>query len=190
MFASATEEFATRGYEGASLNAILERSGMSKSSLYYYFDDKADLFVSLAERSVAYLFREAGGFDLQRLTAENFWADLETQLMHIVTVMAQDTWYVKLARAIMRLRGEPSGFARTTRLFEAARRYVSAFLVHGQELGVIRNDLPQSLMVDATMGLGEAIDTWMFSHWDELDYEARAAIVHSNVDLFKRLLGT
>jgi AcrR family transcriptional regulator len=40
----ATEEFAERGYERASLNRILVRSGMSKGSLYYYFADKDDLY--------------------------------------------------------------------------------------------------------------------------------------------------
>src|SRR5215469_14575411 len=34
LFDSAAEEFGARGYDAASLNRILERSGMSKSSLY------------------------------------------------------------------------------------------------------------------------------------------------------------
>jgi len=70
LFDSAAEEFADHGYEGASLNRILERSGMSKSSLYYYFDDKADLFVSLTERSMAYLLKEIGGLDAAALTGD------------------------------------------------------------------------------------------------------------------------
>ena len=47
LFESAAEEFADKGYDGASLNRILKQSGMGKSSLYYYFDDKADLFTTL-----------------------------------------------------------------------------------------------------------------------------------------------
>ena len=50
---SAAEEFAAKGYDAASLNRILELAGMSKSSLYYYFDDKADLFTTLVDRSLA-----------------------------------------------------------------------------------------------------------------------------------------
>lgn len=77
LFETAAEEFAAHGFDGASLNRILEKSGMSKSSLYYYFDDKADLFVTLIERSMAVLFREIGGFDPATLDAEGFWARFE-----------------------------------------------------------------------------------------------------------------
>lgn len=52
----AAEEFLARGYEQASLNRILERSGVAKSSFYHYFGDKAGLLETLA--------RSAGeGFD-------------------------------------------------------------------------------------------------------------------------------
>src|SRR5579884_931866 len=37
----AAQEFATHGFEGASLNRILEEAQLGKSSAYYYFEDKA-----------------------------------------------------------------------------------------------------------------------------------------------------
>src|SRR5215471_17449024 len=40
----AAQEFAARGFEAASLNHILEEAQIGKSSAYYYFEDKADLF--------------------------------------------------------------------------------------------------------------------------------------------------
>src|SRR5260221_3577930 len=41
---AAAQEFAANGFEGASVNRILERAQMSKGAAYYYFADKADLF--------------------------------------------------------------------------------------------------------------------------------------------------
>ena len=38
---AAAKEFATHGFEGASLNQILSNAGISKGAAYYYFDDKA-----------------------------------------------------------------------------------------------------------------------------------------------------
>jgi hypothetical protein len=35
-----------------------------QSSLYYYFDDKADLFTTMIERARGFLLREVGGFDI------------------------------------------------------------------------------------------------------------------------------
>ena len=50
---AATEIFLTAGYEQASIDAILERSGGSKSTLYAYFPTKEDLFRSVIDNIVA-----------------------------------------------------------------------------------------------------------------------------------------
>ena len=44
---AAAEEFAARGFEAASYNRIIERAGTSKGAMYYYFEDKADLFTTV-----------------------------------------------------------------------------------------------------------------------------------------------
>jgi AcrR family transcriptional regulator len=35
---AALEEFAARGFHDASLNRVIEAAGISKGSMYYYFD--------------------------------------------------------------------------------------------------------------------------------------------------------
>ena len=42
--------FFERGYEGTSVNAIIERIGVSKGAFYHYFDSKEDLLDALVER--------------------------------------------------------------------------------------------------------------------------------------------
>ena len=49
LFEAAADEFASHGFDGASLNRIIDRAGMSKGSLYYYFNDKNDLFATVIE---------------------------------------------------------------------------------------------------------------------------------------------
>jgi len=46
---AASEEFAERGYEAASLRAIARRAGVDSALVHHYFDDKADLFASSLE---------------------------------------------------------------------------------------------------------------------------------------------
>ena len=41
---AAAMELAENGYEGASIASVVERAGASKSAVYYYFEDKEDLF--------------------------------------------------------------------------------------------------------------------------------------------------
>jgi TetR/AcrR family transcriptional regulator len=45
----ATAEFAARGFDGARVDRIAERCGLSKNMLYYYFGPKEELFVAVLE---------------------------------------------------------------------------------------------------------------------------------------------
>ena len=40
------EDFATHGYENTSYNKIIQKIGISIGSLYYYFENKEDLFIT------------------------------------------------------------------------------------------------------------------------------------------------
>lgn len=46
---AAGELFASRGYEATSIEAVLEKSGVSRGALYHHFRDKEDLFVAVLE---------------------------------------------------------------------------------------------------------------------------------------------
>jgi AcrR family transcriptional regulator len=46
---SAITEFARRGYSGTSIQDILRATGLSKPTLYYYFESKAGLFKAILE---------------------------------------------------------------------------------------------------------------------------------------------
>ncbi len=52
ILAAATEVFHEHGFAGASMNAVSERAGGSKATLYRYFASKEDLFVSLMLENV------------------------------------------------------------------------------------------------------------------------------------------
>ena len=185
---SAADEFAAKGFEAASLNRILERSGMSKSSLYYYFDDKADLFSTLVERSMALLFRQVGHFDVEGLTQETYWSECEAFYARCLAIAGSDAWYVKLGRMFYQLRADPKKGAPTQRTFDMARRWLGLLLARGQALGAVRTDLPTNLLIDCAMGMGEALDRWVVENWSALDDEAKARMPREHIDLFRRLL--
>jgi len=64
ILVASAEEFAECGYEGASLVRIARQAGISKGSLYYYFDDKEDLFISVWEQAMERLMEVSGSLDL------------------------------------------------------------------------------------------------------------------------------
>jgi AcrR family transcriptional regulator len=41
--------FGERGFDGTSVEAVLDRSGVARGALYHHFDSKADLFDAVAE---------------------------------------------------------------------------------------------------------------------------------------------
>jgi AcrR family transcriptional regulator len=49
----AKEVFAERGYQGATLEDVAQRLGMSKATIYIYYKNKDDLFLRVVEELVA-----------------------------------------------------------------------------------------------------------------------------------------
>lgn len=189
LFDSAAREFAEHGYERASLNRIIADAGMGKSSLYYYFNDKADLFSTLVERAMAHFIRDIGGFDYTLLTAETYWPELGAIMHRSVTFMEKNTWYVRLGCLFYSLRSHDRGSRATGGLFKLAHGWLGQLLRHGQVLGVVRTDLPEALLVQMTFALAEVCDRYFMETFETRDADGRHALVAQQIDIFRRLLG-
>ena len=51
---AAGEEFARKGYEGASLNTVWAEKGISKGIIYHHFRDKKELYLLCVEDCFAW----------------------------------------------------------------------------------------------------------------------------------------
>ncbi|MGC9053361.1 MAG: TetR/AcrR family transcriptional regulator, partial [Candidatus Hydrogenedens sp.] len=52
LLKSALKLFSEKGYEGTSIREIIEDAGVTRPVLYYYFQNKEDLFRKLVESIV------------------------------------------------------------------------------------------------------------------------------------------
>jgi AcrR family transcriptional regulator len=52
LITAARRVFGRRGYHEATLDEVVEESGLSKGALYYNFESKADLFLALLEERI------------------------------------------------------------------------------------------------------------------------------------------
>jgi TetR/AcrR family transcriptional regulator len=86
ILTQATAEFASKGYDGARVDSIAERCGLSKNMLYHYFGSKDGLFVAVLERTYEILrarqadlsLRALGPIEaMQKLVEHTFWAFVE-----------------------------------------------------------------------------------------------------------------
>lgn len=156
----AAEEFAEHGYEASSYNRIIERSGLSKGAIYYYFDDKEDLYATVLRDAMQRLVIEAGDVSGTH-DAKSFWEEFERWYVRSLRMFQEEPHAVGLARSLVKAlsRGAATGVLAELRVF--ARGFMEAFIAHGQEIGAIRKDLPHDLLVSVVMALEEGIDLWL-----------------------------
>jgi AcrR family transcriptional regulator len=185
---AAAEEFAEKGFEAASINRIILASGMSKGSVYYYFEDKADLFATVAERGTQRILEETGWPSLEVLGPDEFWDALLELTHRTVESVRRDDWWVRVARGFHHIHHESGARLAVERLSDLGRDMWRAIITRGQTLGLIRTDLPTDLLVEITMGADQGGDRWMVDHWEELSPEALKAIVDARVDLMRDML--
>ncbi len=188
ILAAAAHEFAERGYEAASLNRIIERAGSSKGSLYYYFDDKADLLRTVVERALAQTLAEIEYPKLEELTAASYWERLRAAVLATLPQMDEDSWHMRIMRGFYRLSEEAAAREALAEVVEANRALTRAFLERGRELGVIRTDLPTDLLIEIYMGADEAGDRWLLRHWSTLGESEKLALFEARMDLVRDML--
>lgn len=188
ILAAAAVEFVERGYTGASLSRIIEAGGLSKGSLYYYFEDKEDLFVTTVNASLDRILGEAGGFELDHLDAETFWEAWRELGVRSSELMDREEWYIRLAMAFPRLRAEQGAREGACPALEWFRQFTEKLLALGQELGTVRRDLPLDLLVEVTMACDEAGDRWMMEHRGDFDEEGFRALIEARLDMFRDML--
>jgi AcrR family transcriptional regulator len=151
LFAVASEAFVQHGYERASLNAILAAAGMGKSSFFYYFVDKEDLFASVLEAALSRIAANVGPADLPT-DPSRFWDEAAAAVGRWGAAMDAEQDFVGLLRALQPMRR--GACSRLLRVMDEARRVYRALLTRGVELGAVRDDLD----IDTMMALIDAVD--------------------------------
>jgi AcrR family transcriptional regulator len=184
---AAAKEFAAYGYEGASLNRILDEAGISKGAAYYYFDDKADLYTT----TVLYYSKELmdrSHYDPSRFTAVNYWDEIAALYRYQFTSYAQRPWVFGVVKAGGSLSAEMMEQGPLAELWEQAQFLLVKLLQHGRELGLIRTDLSQELLLSLVIAVDDAHDRWLYAHWSDLSPAELEEAAMRISDTLRRLL--
>src|SRR5688572_9996547 len=67
IVAAAIDEFAARGFKGASMDAIAARTNTTRALITYYFGSKEKLYIAVLERVYAEIREAETGLDLDHL---------------------------------------------------------------------------------------------------------------------------
>ncbi|MDH3813395.1 MAG: TetR/AcrR family transcriptional regulator [Acidobacteriota bacterium] len=184
---TAAEEFASRGFEGVSLNQLIDRLGMSKGSFYYYFDDKADLFTTVADLAWAIVL-PVEQLDLETFNADTYWPSLEALMQEARSRIRANPWLVGFTR-LMYDPPEIAGVRESlAEKFDEARQWQAELIRRGQTLGAVRDDLPVGLLQALLVGADEAGDRWFVSNWENLEEKEIERLFQEVFAIFKRML--
>jgi AcrR family transcriptional regulator len=184
LFSVATEAFVRDGFERASLNAILAEAGVGKSTFFYYFVDKEDLFASVIEAGVARIAAAVGRFELPA-SPRHFWREGRAIIERWGYAAATEPGFLGLLRAMQPLRRTAS--SRLAQVMSEVHLTYRALLVCGVELGVVRDDIE----VDTLIALTDAVDVALddeFHQIPEPDDDAVTAHRARVFDVVQRML--
>ena len=188
----AAQEFAAHGFEAASLNRILEEAQIGKSSAYYYFEDKADLFGTVVNYCLDRLKLAPASEALTSLTAETFWPAIADLHDKPLLQSQQQPWLFGAVRAAERLTSESLQREPLSQLSRSLTQYmmtgIGTTITRGQELGLIRTDLPNELLIAWFRAIDGASDDWLLAHLDQLNQEAITHISHQTIATIQQAL--
>lgn len=161
---AALAEFAAHGFHDASLNRVVEAAGISKGSLYYYFDGKVDLYAHVARTELGKFFADHGPFPVPAGTdAETFWATLSGYYARVLIALDDSPQLAALIRGWLVAAANPALQQAQRDMEEAVLPWLEEVLIAGQEAGAVRTDVPNSLLLATVVGLGQAMDLWVMT---------------------------
>jgi AcrR family transcriptional regulator len=188
ILAVALEEFAGRGYYEASLNRVIEAAGISKGSMYYYFDGKEDLYVHVTRGAIAQLFARVGvAPDLEAADADSFWSLVADYYLQLMRALAAWPQLAALLRGWTAASRNPAVQQAQGDLERASLPWIEQALVTGQRVGAVRTDVPASLLIAVVLGMGEAMDLWLMA--TQPNDDDLPGLSSALVDMIRRAVG-
>ncbi|MGM0554790.1 MAG: TetR/AcrR family transcriptional regulator [Myxococcota bacterium] len=185
---AAAEEFAQKGFEGASINQIIDSAGISKGSMYYYFEDKADLYATTVRESIEQLVEQSGGFDVDALEAETFWEQLLDYSRRSLPQLEKNPVFIQLAQTYFEELDSGEHPDVLEPIEEYSVNWTARFIERGQELGVIREDLPVEYLAGMINAVGQAGDRIALQVMEDKGSEAAKKLVEEEIEMMRRML--
>ena len=187
ILGAAMEEFAASGYEHASYNRIIERAGVSKGAMYYYFDDKEDLFATIVHEVMDLVigqFTEIPEFE----SAEQFWEATLQFMSRAWAFMQEQPVLVGVMKSALLLQASGSTVGAVHELQRMYQEWAEGFLRQGQAVGAVRSDLPFGLLMAVVTAVASAGDRWLSEHFDEVSGTDPAELMGQLMEMFRGAL--
>ncbi|MCL2010542.1 MAG: TetR/AcrR family transcriptional regulator [Synergistaceae bacterium] len=151
---AAMEEFAERGIESASYNKIIERSGLSKGTVYYYFENKDSLLLTVFNEICERFHSAIGDLELPD-TKENYWSISQEYHSRAIRFFFENplVWRVLfwISKDAPYMCGQLEPFR------GKVMRFMDGLILRGREIGAVRRDIPPDTIQRLMYALGKVM---------------------------------
>ena len=184
------KEFATHGYENASYNKIIQKIGISKGSMYYYFENKEDLFITCFLDAFAHA-TGIFGFDYASFSfgddEEAYWNSIKKISSKQWNDVLQHPLLMSLMRQLVSLGTDHSIFRKLNAECEGLSEYgdIISILEHGVQIGAIRDDVPLNVLIR----MNTEYEVWLMQEMQEQRLDEQQ-VVDKFFEMFKQLFET
>jgi TetR/AcrR family transcriptional regulator, transcriptional repressor of aconitase len=186
ILVTAAATFAEHGYEGTSYNDLLRQLGLGKSQAYYYFADKADLFITAVAACYERFYEQAARIPLPA-NAEQFWDYVHELNLLGFRFQSQDPIACGLTRAATKSEVRFRIADALTSAEGTSREQHVRWVALGQELGAVRRDLDGELLVSLSLELAMFVDGWFVERAPTATDEECRAHARTFTDLSRRM---
>ena len=179
-------EFSTHGYDGASYNKIIVKIGISKGSMYYYFENKEDLFVTCFLDEALATGSFGFGMTSFPLTEDKitYWDSIKAMSSRQWNDVFQHPVLMSLVRQLVSLGTDHPIFHKLNAECEGLSEYgdIMAILEHGVEIGAIRDDVPLNVLIR----MNTEYEVWLIQETQEERISEQQA-VDKFFEMFKHI---
>lgn len=180
------EEFGAHGYEGASYNKIIQKIGISKGSMYYYFENKEDLFITCFLDEA----RSAGmlSFEMNKLSEvvdhDVYWDSIKMISSQQWNNVLHHLLFMSLMRQLVSLGSDHPIFRKLNAECEGLSEYgeFMSLLEHGVKIGAIRDDVPLNVLIR----MNTEYEVWLLQEMQEERLNEQQ-VVDKFFEMFKQL---
>ena len=184
---AALEEISENGLDGASYNRIIERSGLSKGVVYYYFQNKESLYMTVLSEAKRQFLSSVGTLKLSR-RKEDFWPACREYYGKSLRFALSNMRIVKVARSLFGPGIERSQNERIYDSFLELEKWMKMIVSRGQTLGALRVDMPLELLMNTVQSLGHTMDSWFFSRVEKGEEVDMEWYIGFAMDMYQRIL--
>jgi AcrR family transcriptional regulator len=188
LVSTAAEEFASAGFENASLNRIIRACGLSKSSFYHVIDSKQELFDVVVRDLGAGVVAAIDIPAPEAFAGDRFWPTVGRVLDDFTLAAQRDQSFAALGRMFYLSDAPDVATSAVTKSLASIQDWLRDVLLVGRRSGAVRDDLPANLQYRMAFAILRALDQWGVDNMDALQPDELEAIMQAQFGTIRRVL--